>query len=63
MPDNIKKEISQNLVSVNDEEINESEEAPGPEVKRLELREDYYAMTWCGFQKQYQKKYKLTIKD
>ena len=44
-------QIEQKLVSINLDE-QEGSGAVVYQAKRLELREDYYAMTWCSFHKQ-----------
>lgn len=49
--------MTEPFLTINNSEANNENGAPEQEqVKRIELREDYYAMTWCGFQKYYQDK-------
>lgn len=44
------KQVTEPFLTINNSEVNNENGAPvEDEVKRIELREDYYAMTWCGF--------------
>lgn len=38
----------------------EAKKKEDDDVERIELKDDYYALTWCSFQKKVQVKYNLT---